>query len=117
MKCSNRSVTAKALAVAATAAVLGFCGAATQTWEQITPPLSMNYPEIASSLDGETLLLSGFRIDIPIYLSTNGGAAWTTTSAPPGTWGSFAISADRMKLVAASYGPEGIYTSIDGGAN
>jgi hypothetical protein len=86
-----------------------------QTWEQIAPPLSMNYPCLASSADGTTLLVSGFRLSIPIYLSTNSGAAWTTTSAPLGTWDSFAISADGAKFVAANYDPQGIYTSADGG--
>ncbi|MGN6556296.1 MAG: hypothetical protein ACTHLW_21500 [Verrucomicrobiota bacterium] len=97
------------------ACVLAFFCASAQTWEQIAPPLSINYPQIACSADGTTLLLSGFRISIPIYLSTNSGATWTTTSAPVGTWDSFAISADRTKLVAANYDPRGIYTSADGG--
>jgi len=100
-----------------TVGVLGSAGlpCLAQEWEQVSPALAMNSPQIASSVDGETLLLSGLRITIPLLLSTNLGQTWTVTSAPPGSWDSFAISADQRRLVAASYAPQGIYTSQDGG--
>ena len=89
--------------------------AAAQTWEQAAAPSTFNYPCIACSADGTTLFMSGFRLTIPIYISTNRGDAWTMTSAPQGTWASFALSADKTKVAAVNYGPPGIYTSADGG--
>src|SRR5206468_5900795 len=91
-----------------------FFRAPAQTWEQTTAP-SLNYPCIASTADGTTLLTSGFRIDIPIYISTNAGGTWDITSAPVGTCAGIASSAGGNKLVAVYYSPSHIYTSLDAG--
>ena len=95
-------------------AVLMFFRASAQTWEQTTAP-SFNYPCIACSADGTTLLTSGFRVNIPIYSSTNSGATWTVTSAPLATWNSIASTPDGAKLVGVDYGGL-VWTSTDGGA-
>ncbi len=97
-------------------AVCAFFSASAQTWEQISAPVTFNYPCIASSPDGTTLLLSGYRTSIPVYVSTNCGAAWTMTTAPVGTWDSPLISADNTKMAAVNYSPAGgVYTSMDCG--
>ncbi len=99
-----------------TPAFCTFFSAPAQNWEQTSAPVTFNYPCIACSPDGTTLLLSGYRTSIPVYVSTNCGAAWTMTTAPVGTWDSPVISADNTKLAAVSHYPAGgVYTSIDGG--
>ena len=47
-----------------------FFSTSAQTWEQTTAP-AFNYPCITSSADGTRLLTSGYRVDIPIYISAN----------------------------------------------
>ena len=73
-----------------------------QTWTQTSAP-STNWQSIASSADGSKLVASGFRVDGPIYTSTNSGATWTLTSAPSQSWNSVASSADGIQLVAVQY--------------
>jgi photosystem II stability/assembly factor-like uncharacterized protein len=52
-----------------------------------------------------------------IYVSTDSGATWTTTSAPNLSWYCVASSADGTKLVAVPWQTNVIYTSSNGGAN
>jgi hypothetical protein len=85
-----------------------------QTWQQTTAP-AFNYPCIASSADGTRQLTSGFRVTIPIYLSTNRGEAWDVTTAPVGTWNAIASTPDGTKIAAVDYGGM-ICISEDGGA-
>jgi photosystem II stability/assembly factor-like uncharacterized protein len=96
-----------------------------QTWiPAATAPLT-NWSSIASSADGTRLVAAAGLITAqpvwninnpaaPIYVSTNGGATWTNTTAPLSTWQSVACSADGSRLAAVS--AQGwVYTSSDGG--
>jgi hypothetical protein len=79
------------------------------TWGPTTAP-TLLWDSIASSADG-AMLLAAVSGDSPwpgvfqngsLYASTNSGATWEQTSAPPNWWTSVASSADGTKLVAAS---------------
>jgi len=88
-------------------------GAAGSQWTQSSAPIS-GWQAIASSADGTRLavvILGG-----GIYTSTDGGVAWTQSSAP-GTnyWQSVATSADGTRLAAVDGNPGYIWTSTDGG--
>jgi RNA polymerase sigma factor (sigma-70 family) len=55
---------------------------------------------IATSADGTKLVATGEGVGL-IYASTNAGAAWHRTSAPPALWQALASSADGTKILAA----------------
>src|ERR1041384_6399438 len=104
----------RVILLAALAVLLAFHRASSQIWEETTAP-AFNYPCLECCADGTTLLTSGFRVDIPIYISTNSGMAWTITSAPVGTWSSIASSAEANQLVAVQYASSPVYTSTNAG--
>jgi hypothetical protein len=101
------------------------------TWVQTSAPVQTNWAAIASSADGSKLAgASANGVYYPngqphtnmgqIYVSTNGGATWTLTSAPSTNWHSVASSADgtRLAAVVSPYGTSGpgpIYISTNSG--
>lgn len=81
---------------------------------------------VASSADGSRLVIAYFYYNGSpsggVFISTNGGAAWSQTSAPVNGWTALASSADGTTL-AATRGPTSfptccgpIYLSKDSGA-
>ena len=69
---------------------------------------------VASSADGIKLMAAQFNGSI--YVSTNAGGTWKTTTAPTGkAWTSVASSTDGSNLVAVAF-YSGIYTSKNAGA-
>lgn len=74
------------------------------------------WSSVASSADGAKLVASSGEYDLSgqIYVSTNSGATWVTTTAPSNNWVGAASSADGEKLAAAVYGGS-IYISTNGG--
>lgn len=98
------------------------------TWTQIGATFlnggwAIPSQEIASSADGEKLILALFS-DInnspgPIYTSTNAGDSWELTTAPSNRWSFVASSADGNTLLAVPLLPGGfdsIYVSTNSGA-
>jgi hypothetical protein len=85
---------------------------------------------VAASADGIRLIgspVNPYGGGYSIYISTNGGFAWTKTAAPLVNWMAVASSADGSKLAAVGVGPnqwgaigpgipEPIYTSTNSGA-
>lgn len=112
------------------------------TWKQ-TPAPSGYWRSVACSADGTKLVAADGGVGLPdylhfygipqprgygsIYVSTNSGDTWTTTTAPSNSWNSVASSADGTKLIAAAYATHDfndvimigtlIYTSADSGLN
>jgi hypothetical protein len=99
------------------------------TWTQMTPP-PVNWPGfsskqvVSSSADGTELVAALYGDQsynpCPIYISTNSGSTWTSTTMPNQNWSSVACSADGTKIVAAAapYGGTGpLYTSTNSGAS
>jgi hypothetical protein len=82
------------------------------TWTQNTS-VSNYFYSIASSSNGNVLIV-GTVFGGPVYVSTNSGITWNTTSLPNGDWYGLASSSDGTKLVATSFGGR-IYTSTDSG--
>jgi hypothetical protein len=89
------------------------------TWTLTSAPsdggVDSAWESVASSADGSKLVAAGFYFN-PIYLSTNGGANWST-NGPSGDWQSVACSSDGNKIVAVAYFNEPIFTSTNSGAN
>jgi len=85
-----------------------------QTWVPATNAPNIGiWSSIASSADGVVLLAAanapyaypvggGGKPLLPIYLSTNAGAVWTTASVPRLFWQSVACSADGSRMIAVS---------------
>ncbi len=94
------------------------------TWFETGAPRN-SWRSLASSDDGTTLIAAadsisaftnsgGVHISIgAIYLSTNSGVTWFSTSAPTTGWISVAASANGTRLAATT--GEDIYVSVDGG--
>ena len=100
-----------------------------QLWNERYPSDNSGeyFQSVASSADGSTLVVvssdSANTADSigQIFVSTNYGVSWQTTSAPINWWTAVACSADGTKMVASavnSFDPlaAGIYTSADSGA-
>ena len=67
---------------------------------------------VASSTDGNKLFAAIYNGSI--YLSTNSGTTWTTSSAPSKAWTWLASSADGTKVAATAQNDK-IYSSTDSG--
>jgi hypothetical protein len=83
--------------------------------------LTADWMAVACSTNGSNLVAVSMETQTsatggPIFVSTNAGASWTTTSAPQEVWESVASSADGNKLVAIENSYGGIYTSTNAGA-
>ena len=87
-----------------------------QTWTQTSAPTKA-WTCVASSADGNKLTAAvGYTHKGPIYISTNSGITWMTTSAPSNNdWNSIASSADGSKIVAEATS-QLIYVSTNSGA-
>lgn len=88
-----------------------------QAWEELAMPGFMNYPRVACSPDGTTLVALGVRLNIPIYVSTNNGTTWAHASAPLGSWNSVFVSANGRKLAASDGAARAVWTSANGGVS
>lgn len=88
-----------------------------QVWEELAMPGFMNYPCMACSADGTTLVALGVRLNIPIYVSTNNGTTWAHASAPLGSWNSVFVSANGRKLAASDGAARALWTSANGGVS
>ena len=86
-----------------------------QTWTLASVNTNLAWTGIASSADGTKL--AAVASGVGIYLSTNSGAAWVTSSAPNETWSSIASSADGTRLIAAISTTVGasVYVSTNSG--
>lgn len=91
------------------------CLAPAQSWLLVDGTTNTGWPDITSSADGSKLAAAGYNGTYGIYLSTNAGATWLSSSAPNMYWSSLASSADGTKLAAAAY-PQ-VYTSTNSGAS
>ncbi len=80
-----------------------------QTWTLTSANTNLNWTSMASSADGSKLAATASGI----YLSTNSGAEWTTSSAPAEAWSSIASSADGTHLIAAD---GSVYLSTNSGS-
>jgi photosystem II stability/assembly factor-like uncharacterized protein len=69
---------------------------------------------VASSADGTEMLAGNYS---GIGISTNSGALWSATTAPPTNWNAIASSGDGGKLAAVAANLSGVYTSTDSGVN
>lgn len=83
------------------------------TW--IPRGIAGNWTNVASSADGTRMLACNASTH-RIYMSSDAGATWTTSTVPVLNWTSVASSADGTKLVAAVGGGK-IYTSADSGTS
>lgn len=77
------------------------------TWSPISEP--RHWASVACSADGTRVVaaVNGGGI----YTSTDAGATWIQSDAPPASWTSVASSADGSKLVAAADYDGSIYTA------
>jgi photosystem II stability/assembly factor-like uncharacterized protein len=82
-----------------------------KTWTQTSG--GADWRAVASSADGTKLLAAGYNTTI--WLSTNSGSSWQTSSAPSKIWTSLASSADGTKLIGSGSGQ--IYISTNSGNN
>lgn len=84
------------------------------TWTAQTGSPKILWGFIASSANGERLLASGGS---KVYISTDSGITWNTTSLPEKEWGKVTSSADGKYLAALdkTYNGNAIYTSSDFG--
>jgi sugar lactone lactonase YvrE len=91
------------------------------TWETNSPPVFANWSSIASSADGQSLIVAGGGFNGstngPVFTSTNAGTSWNLASLPVSNWKAVACSSDGRVLAAVAGGlrPGGIYLSIDAG--
>ena len=102
--------------------------ACAQTWirQRPSPNTGESLQCVASSADGSILVVGSASAEETadsigqIFVSTNFGVTWQTTSAPTNYWASVASSPDGTKFVASAIDPTssaaGIYTSADSGA-
>jgi hypothetical protein len=76
-----------------------------------------NYNFIASSADGEKLLVANAAgtSGSPLFTSADGGVTWVTNNAPTNNWLAGASSADGTKLIAVAAGGGGVWTSTNSG--
>ena len=97
------------------------------TWTDHTATGPLHWYGITSSADGEKLAAVSCGDDADncdgigyIYVSTDAGTTWATSTAPAEYWNGIASSADGTRLVAISdqngdAAPGNIYISTDGG--
>jgi hypothetical protein len=88
------------------------------------PPISATWSTIASSADGQRLIVAAADYYFPphnyspLYTSTNAGISWRSNTLPlEGYWASVASSADGQTLVAAAGRGGPIYVSTNSGAS
>jgi hypothetical protein len=92
-------------------------------WATNSPPVSARWSTIASSADGDKLIVAAGGVDTdtngPLYLSTNAGLSWSSNNLPSQYWRSVASSADGQILVAAVGGVHAgpIYISTNAGTS
>ncbi len=72
-------------------------------------PGTNNFWSVASSADGTRLVTVSQQLGT--YISINSGVSWTETSGPGPDYPTVALSSDGTKIVVATTGPGGIYTS------
>ena len=85
-----------------------------QTWTLTSANTNLAWSGIALSADGTKLAVT--VTSAGIYLSTNSGATWVTSSAPTEAWSSIASSADGTRLIAADVSLSGsVYISTNSG--
>lgn len=90
-------------------------------WKTNSPPVSAMWSTIASSADGQRLIVGAGGMDRttngPVYTSTDAGLSWTSNSLPVSYWRSVASSADGKVLLAAVGGLHAgpIYISTNAG--
>ena len=91
------------------------------TWQTNAPPVFAHWSAIASSADGQRLVVAagGFNgsTNGPVFTSSNGGASWSPTSLPVSNWKAVASSSDGHMLAVTAGGlrPGGLYISSDAG--
>jgi sugar lactone lactonase YvrE len=91
-------------------------------WATNTPPVSAMWSAIASSADGQRLIVAAGGIsgstNGPLYTSSDSGLSWTSNNLPNQYWRSVASSADGQTLLAAVGGRHAgpIYLSTNAGA-
>jgi len=71
------------------------------TWTARTIPTSGNFQSMASSYDGNNLIVSDANNDNFLYTSTNSGETWTARQTNLTGWGRVASSSDGSKLIAS----------------
>src|SRR5437899_7510504 len=84
-----------------------------QSWVPTGAPIT-NWSSVACSADGSMVVAAIATYGAPIYISTNSGATWRPTTAPPQAAPPVVSSADGKILLATGCGA--IYVSWDGGA-
>ena len=106
--------------------ILSYSINAGATWQQGDAPTNSNWSAVACSTNGTFMVAVGNGLTNnggigPIYVSTNSGVNWNSTSAPMLPWFCVACSADGSKITASALGdganiPSGVYSSTDYGA-
>ena len=72
------------------------------TWFQAKSAPQSSFGSVASSADGTRLILAAHLNVSPIYISTNGGLAWSSANVPDNYWTSVTSSADGHALAATA---------------
>ena len=128
VKAVSRSACHRTPKWAALAAVLSVFWAADRACAQnLAPAMAPNayWTSVASSADGTVLTAAaswGGGDSGRVYVSTNGGAAWSVPALPCRVWSSLACSPDGTTLAAAAFDPaptatvgDSIYISTNSG--
>ncbi|HEY4416382.1 MAG TPA: sialidase family protein [Verrucomicrobiae bacterium] len=84
------------------------------TWSgNVSPNISgYGWTSVASSSDGKTVIAGSFGVGV--YVSTDSGASWRTTSLGNSLWKAVACSDDGTKMLVVNDNTS-LYTSTDGG--